>query len=206
CSLLVTIKIPTPAGPGFPATAASVYNRIIKSPILFFRKNESMNNKNIKPLKLNISFELAYEVISYSIFVIFICLSYVFVSYFFVFIFICLVYVFSSNLLSFNWYTVIFVVLAIFLYILKRKSYLLIEKDVLSIYYFYFFKKKKIEMKTIDEFVFYKSSRKVEIRSNNQTILIIYLKDKKKRKLLDWLVQHYPNIPCLFFSENETIG
>src|SRR5699024_1779730 len=94
----------------------------------------------------------------------------------------------------------------IFLYILKRKSYLLIEKDVLSIYYFYFFKKKKIEMKTIDEFVFYKSSRKVEIRSNNQTILIIYLKDKKKRKLLDWLVQHYPNIPCLFFSENETIG
>ncbi|HIZ71858.1 MAG TPA: EbsA family protein [Candidatus Atopostipes pullistercoris] len=149
-----------------------------------------MNNKNIKPLKLNIRFELAYEVISYSILVILIGLA----------------YVFASNLLAFNWYTVIFGVLAIFLYILKRKSYLLIEKDVLSIYYFYFFKKKKIEMKTIDEFVFYKSSRKVEIRSNNQTILIIYLKDKKKRKLLDWLVQHYPNIPCLFFSENETIG
>src|SRR5699024_6723750 len=91
------------------------------------------------------------------------------------------------------WYTVIFGVLAIFLYILKRKSYLLIEKDVLSIYYFYFFKKKKIEMKTIEEFVFYKSSRKVEIRSNNQTIIIIYLKDKKKKKLIEKLDKHNKN-------------
>ena len=41
-----------------------------------------MNNKNIKPLKLNIRFELAYEVISYSILVILIGLAYVFASNF----------------------------------------------------------------------------------------------------------------------------
>jgi len=149
-----------------------------------------MNNKNNEPLKLNVRFELAYEVISYSILVILIGLA----------------YVFASNLLAFNWYTVFFGALAIYLFFLKTKSYLLIEKDILSLYYFNFFKKKKIEMKAIDEFIFYESSRKVEIRSNKQTILIIYLKDKNKKKLLDWLVQHYPNIPCLFFNENETIG
>src|SRR5699024_10111441 len=121
-------------------------------------------------------------------------------------ILIGLAYVFASNLLAFNWYTVFFGALAIYLFFLKTKSYLLIEKDILSLYYFNFFKKKKIEMKAIDEFIFYESSRKVEIRSNKQTILIIYLKDKNKKKLLDWLVQHYPNIPCLFFNENETIG
>ncbi|SHE80679.1 hypothetical protein SAMN02745249_01194 [Atopostipes suicloacalis DSM 15692] len=149
-----------------------------------------MNNKNKESLKLNVRFELAYEVISYSILVILIGLA----------------YIFASNLLAFNWYTVIFGVLAIYIYILKNKSYLLIEQDVLSLYYYNFFKKKTIDMKTIDEFTFYESSRKVEIRSNNRTILILYLKDKNKKKLLDWLVQHYPSIPCLFFNENETIG
>ena len=84
-----------------------------------------MNNKNIKPLKLNIRFELAYEVISYSILVILIGLA----------------YVFASNLLAFNWYTVIFGVLAIFIYF-KKKKLLLIEKDVLSITIFIFKKKR----------------------------------------------------------------
>lgn len=149
-----------------------------------------MNKKNKESFKLNVRFELAYEVISYSVLIILIGLA----------------YIFASNLLAFNWYTVIFGVLAIFIYFLKTKSYLLIEKDALSLYYFYFFKKKKIDMKAIDEFIFYASSQKVEIRSNNRTILVLYLKDKNKKKLLDWLVQHYPSIPCLFFNENETIG
>lgn len=147
------------------------------------------NNKN-EPLKLNICFELAYEIIYYSIFVILIGLA----------------FIFASNLLTFNWYSVIFGLLAILLIILKTKSFLLIEEGTLSIYYLKYLHKAQIEMKTIDEFIFYERERRVEVRSNKKTILVLYLKDKNKKRLLDWLVQHYPNIPCLFFNENEING
>lgn len=149
-----------------------------------------MKNKKNEPFKLNIRFELAYEVISYSVIIILIGLA----------------YVFASNLLTFNWYTVTFGLLAIFLLVLKINSYLLIENGVLSIFYLKFIKKTKIDMKIINEFIFYESSRKVEIRSNKKTIFTLYLKDKNKKKLLDWLVQHYPSIPCLFFKDNKIIG
>ena len=62
----------------------------------------------------------------------------------------------------------------------------------------FIFKKEKIEMKTIDNLSFYKSSRKVEIRSNNQTILIIYLKDKKKRKTTRLVSPTLSKYSCLF--------
>lgn len=149
-----------------------------------------MKNKKIEPFRLNVCFELAYEVISYSVFIILAGLA----------------YVFASNLLTFNWYSVIFGLLAIIIFILKKNSYLLIKDDVLYVYYLKFVKKAKIDMKAINEFVFYESNRKVEIRINKRNVLTLYLKDKNKKKLLDWLVQNYPNIPCLFFNENETIG
>lgn len=147
------------------------------------------NNKN-EPLKLNIYFELAYEIIYYSILVILIGLA----------------FIFASNLLAFNWYSVIFGVLALVLVVLKTKSFLLIEEGILSIYYLKFLQKTKVEMKTIDEFIFYERGRRVEVRSNKKTFLVLHLKDKNKKKLLDWLVQNYPDIPCLFFKENEVNG
>src|SRR5699024_12195572 len=105
-----------------------------------------------------------------------------------------------------NLYSVVCCWLDIMLFILKKNSYLLIKDDVLYVYYLKVVKKAKIDMKAINEFVFYESNRKVEIRINKRNVLTLYLKDKNKKKLLDWLVQNYPNIPCLFFNENETIG
>lgn len=82
----------------------------------------------------------------------------------------------------------------------------MIEEGILSIYYLKFLQKTKVEMKTIDEFIFYERGRRVEVRSNKKTFLVLHLKDKNKKKLLDWLVQNYPDIPCLFFKENEVNG
>ncbi len=133
-----------------------------------------------KTLKLHMKIELAYEVILYSL--IFICIG--------------IAYVFASNLLTFNWFTVAFALIAIALIVLKHKSYFKIKEDTLSTYYFHFFRKDTIEMRTVDAFLFYASGTRVELMSNDQAILVLYLKEKNKTILMNWLMHHYPEIPC----------
>lgn len=147
------------------------------------------HNKN-EPFKLKIGLELAYEIIFYSLLIIVIGLA----------------YIFASNLLTFNWYTIVFGVVAIFLLFLKQNNFAVIEDGVLTVHYLKFIEYKKIEMKTIDEFIFYEQGRRVEARSNKQTILVLHLKQKNKKILMDWLVQNYPNIPCYFLNESEING
>jgi len=129
-------------------------------------------------------FELAYEIIFYSI----------------IFILVGLAYVFASNLLVFNWYTVLFGALALALLVLKRVSYFKIENGVLSAHYFKFFTKEKIQMITISEFLFYEENSVVEVKSSDKVILRLHLSNKNKEKLLNWLMQFYPNIPCLIIN------
>src|SRR5690625_410778 len=112
-----------------------------------------MSYKKNEPLKLKIGLELAYEIIFYSVLIIFIGLA----------------YIFASNLLTFNWYTVIFGIIAIFLIFLKQNNQVIIENDVLTVYYLKFIQFKRIELKTIDEFIFYEQGRKVEFRSDRKS-------------------------------------
>lgn len=139
------------------------------------------NNKN-KSIKLPIKFELAYEIIFISSFIILIGTA----------------YLFASNLLAFNWFTVLFGILAIGFLYLKYQSHLLIKNDVLTIIYFKWIPKETIDMKTISEVVFYENSRIVEIKSSDQVLAQMYLTNKNKQKLMDFIVKQYSNLPCFY--------
>lgn len=141
-----------------------------------------MKNKEIEPLKLKIQFELAYEIIFIST----------------VIILTGLAYLFASNLLRFNWYSVIFGLVALFILILRANSYLIIEDDALKLKIFYFITYKEYEMNTIDKFVFLDQSRKIKITVKQTKESIIYLTEKNRYKLLNWLVKNYPDISCLY--------
>lgn len=146
-----------------------------------------MNDKKMEPFKLKIQFELAYEIIIYSILMIFIGIA----------------FVFGSNLLTFNWYSLIFAIFALFIIYLKRNSYLVIEDNKLCISYMKFMDQIHIDLIDIEEFVFYEQGRKVNIKTKAGKLIPIHLSDKNKQKLLDQLVSHYPNIPCLFLKNSH---
>lgn len=140
---------------------------------------------NIKPLiKVRVQYELAYEIIFNSLIIIFVGAA----------------YLFASNLLNFNWYTILFGVTAILLIYFKFESYLQIENDKLTITYCKYIKSLQLDLKTISEIVFYSNKRQVEIKSNGNVVKIIYLNRKMKEKLLNYIVNHYPNIPCIYID------
>lgn len=146
-----------------------------------------MNNKKIEPFKLKLKFELAYEVISYSTLTILIGIA----------------FVFGSNLLTFNWYSFIFAIIAIFFLYLKRNSYLVIENHKLSIFYMQCLQKAQVDMKDIEEFNFFEQDKQVKIKTNSKQVITIHLTDRNKQRLLDWLVQYYPTIPCLYLKHRN---
>lgn len=146
-----------------------------------------MNDKKMEPFKLKIQFELAYEIIIYSILMIFIGIA----------------FVFGSNLLTFNWYSLIFAIFALFIIYLKRNSYLVIEDNKLCISYMKFMDQIHIDLIDIEEFVFYEQGRRVNIKIKTDKLIPIHLSDKNKQKLLDLLVSNYPNIPCLFLKHTR---
>lgn len=140
---------------------------------------------NIKPLiKVRVQYELAYEIIFNSLIIIFVGAA----------------YLFASNLLNFNWYTILFGLTAILLIYFKFESYLQIENDKLTITYCKYIKSLQLDLKTINEIVFYSNKRQVEIKSNGNVVKIIYLNRKMKEKLLNYIVNHYPNIPCIYID------
>lgn len=141
----------------------------------------------MEPFKLKIQFELAYEIIIYSILMIFIGIA----------------FVFGSNLLTFNWYSLIFAIFALFIIYLKRNSYLVIEDNKLCISYMKFMDQIHIDLIDIEEFVFYEQGRRVNIKIKTDKLIPIHLSDKNKQKLLDLLVSNYPNIPCLFLKHTR---
>lgn len=140
--------------------------------------------KNKPELKLHVKYELSYEIIFVSSFIILFGIA----------------YVFASNLLTFNWFTVIFGLLAIAFIYLKHQSYLQIDNDILAIVYFKFFTKEKVQLITVSEFVFYENSRLVEVRSSDQVLARVYLTKKNKEKLLNYMVNHYSDIPCIYYD------
>lgn len=143
-----------------------------------------MKNNNIPTIKLRIQYELAYEIIHYSL----------------IFIAFGLAYIFASNLLSFNWFTVLFIILATLLIYFKKENYILIKNNMLQIIYWKFLTSKEIQMKDIKEFTFYEKSRLVEIELSNNEVLTCYLKKKQREKLLNYLILYFPRIPCILIN------
>lgn len=139
--------------------------------------------KQEKPyFKLPIQQELAYEVISISIIVILFGVA----------------FLFATNLLSFNWYTVLFVLLSLFVIYLKRSCHLVIADNQLTIRYYKFSKPFQIAMDSIAEMTFHEKKRQVKIKNISGAVTFIYLNMKNKEKLLNYIVQHYPEIDCIF--------
>ncbi len=150
------------------------------------RENDGMN-KNNETLKLNIRFEFSIEVIL-------LCL---------IFILFGLAFLLTSNLLAFNWISVVLILLGFTLIYLKTSSYIELKKDTVTIQYMKYMYKKTLTTHQIKQFVFYKSSLLVEIQAKNQKVVPFYLKQKNRERLLNFLVNHYPDIPCLFYDKTD---
>lgn len=141
-----------------------------------------MENQEKPHLKLHLQQELAYEIISISIIVILFGLS----------------FLFATNLLSFNWYSIFFAVLFASGIYVKCSSHLVIENNQLTIRYYKFIKPFNLNMTQIDEMIFHHKKRQVQIKNLSGTVTLIYLNRKNKEKLLNYIVQYYPKIDCLF--------
>ncbi len=143
--------------------------------------------KKKKSLQLKVRYELAYEIIFNSLAIILFGIS----------------FLFATNLLRFNWYTVFFAFLtAVFLY-LKNTSYLIIEDDQLKLIYFKFYQAAEIKMDYIQEFIFYENKPVVGVKTSTQGVTRIYLRERNKKRLLDWLIQQCPEISALYISQNQ---
>lgn len=144
-----------------------------------------MKNKK-EMIKLPIHFDLVNEIIYKSIIVIFFGMA----------------YLFGFNLLRFNFYSVFFGMITFLLIYFKRASYLLIEEGRLEIIYFNYYRSFEIEMDQIDQCVFYNESSLVEIKTKDQENIQLYLKDKNKEKLLDWMIKHCPHISPIYIEKH----
>lgn len=146
-----------------------------------------MESKRTNQLKIRIRYEAAYEIIFSSVIIIFVGLA----------------FLFASNLLAFNWYTVVFGIIGLSLLYLKYSSYVIFDEKNLEIIYFKFFIKETIPLSTIKEFTFYEKSWKTEVKTKRNQKYKFYLSEKNEQILLDWLVNYYPNISCIFVSEKR---
>lgn len=141
--------------------------------------------KQEKPyLKLHIQHELAYEVISVSIIII------LFGSAF----------LFATNLLSFNWYTVLFAFLFMGSLYLKKSCHLVIADDLLSVTYYKVSTPLSVGMTQLTEMTFHEKKRQVKLHTTSGAVTLIYLNMKNKQKLLNFIVQYYPTIDCIFIK------
>lgn len=142
---------------------------------------DTMSVNKISRLKLRLQYEFAYKIILNSI----------------IFILVGLCYLFASNILSFNWYSLLFGILAIFFIYLKKNSYLLIEDNTISVYYFKFYKRVEVSVDMIHEIIVNANDNKVEINNKKNKVIQIYLNDLEKEKLLNYIIHNYPNISCI---------
>lgn len=137
-------------------------------------------------IKLPVRFDLVNEVIYKSILIILFGLA----------------YLFAFNLLRFNWYSLFLGLIVVGLIYFKSLSYLKIEKNYLEIYYFNYYQKTKIKMNQIDECVFYDQNSLVELKTKENRKITIYLKERNKEKLLNWMIKNYPNISPIYIEKN----
>lgn len=144
-----------------------------------------MQNKK-EMIKLPVRFDLVNEVIYKSILIILFGLA----------------YLFAFNLLRFNWYSLFLGLIVVGLIYFKSLSYLKIEKNYLEIYYFNYYQKTKIKMNQIDECVFYDQNSLVELKTKENRKITIYLKERNKEKLLNWMIKNYPNISPIYIEKN----
>lgn len=133
-------------------------------------------------MKLHLQQELAYEVISASVLVILFGLA----------------YLFATNLLSVNFFSIIFALLFLLGIYLKLSCHIIISEDQLTICYYKYLESMNVDMKQIDELIFHQKERQIEIKDNNGHATPIFMNMKNKEKLLNYLVQYYPEIDCIF--------
>lgn len=142
-----------------------------------------MKNKN-KMIKLPIHLDWINEIIYGSI----------------IFIVFGIAYLFAFNFLRFNWYSVFFSVLTLVLIYFKRASYLKIEDDRLKIVYFHFYEMFDLKMNQVEQCIFYEGTRRVDILTNQQETISLYLKERHKETLLDGIIQRYPHISPIYIQ------
>lgn len=144
-----------------------------------------MNKHKKAPLIIHIQHELAYEIISVSVIIILLGIT----------------FLTASNLLRFNWYTVIFFILTMGMIYLKWANQLRIKDDQLLISYYRTSAQINIDMHSIQEIVFYKYKRNVEIKTNSGEVIQVFMRLKNQKKLLNYIFQHYPEVKCMFQSK-----
>lgn len=138
--------------------------------------------KNIKPkFKIPIQQELAYEIISRSLIVIFLGLT----------------VLTATNFARFNWYTVIFFIITIVMIYLYSTNELLIKQDDLLVTYYKIHKPIHINIQSISDIIFHKHKRQVNIKTVSGEVHPVYIGLKNKKKLLNYLVLHHPGINCI---------
>lgn len=151
------------------------------------RENDDMKNEQIPTLKLRIQFEFAIEVILTSLFIILLGIA----------------FLFASNLLTFNWASILFGVGAIIFIYFKNLSYLEIKEDELTLCYFKYLNKKSTPMNQVNQFVFHENNLLIEVHTKNKNKTTFYLKQKNREKLLNYIINHYPEIPCLIYEQTN---
>lgn len=140
-----------------------------------------MKNHEKPTIKLRVQLELAYEIIYKSVIVIFIGLA----------------FLFASNMLILNGYSLAFGTIAILMFYFKIESHIKIHNNYFEYTVFKYIKVFKIDMNQVNEFIFYKNKRIVEIKLNNSNVAVIHLKLNQKEKLLNHILNFYPDIPCI---------
>ena len=145
-----------------------------------------MKKNEKKSIKLSVRFDCINEIIYYSILIILFGSA----------------YLFTSNLLRFNWYSVIFASLTLILIYLKRASYLIVENGQLRVVYCHSYLIVALSMDEVEHFIFYEEKRLVKIKTKSGDSFAVYLTEKNKEYLLNWLIKYYPKILPIYI-END---
>lgn len=143
-----------------------------------------MENKKSR-IQLPIQFDLINEIIFKSIIIILFGIA----------------YLFAFNLLRVNLYTIFFALLLLILIYLKKQSYLKIDKDYLEIHCFKYYQKVKLKIREVTEIVFYNQHSFIEIKTKNGAKVKVYLKNKNKEKLLNWIIKNCPDIRPIYIDK-----
>lgn len=140
-----------------------------------------------KEMKLNLSFEPAYQVIYWSLI--------------WLLLFIGLIVLLEYT--RFNWISIVLITVAVILMIPTRRHFLKIRNN--SLFVFYIFKETiEIPLSTIER-IEYSHSRKVELISQKKKRAFLYLSKKNKKAFIDYLQTNYSSIDLVKQEELKKI-
>ncbi|API89464.1 hypothetical protein BKP56_09450 [Marinilactibacillus sp. 15R] len=140
-----------------------------------------MNIKAESNVKTNIKIKLNLEPAFQTIY-----LSSIFISF-------CVAVVFTTTIESFNWGTVLFLILALILFYLKKETYLRISEEKLQLCYFAGIKDRVVELDNITSVVISNPGGEVTLTTDQKTI-VFYLNKHSQQLFLQRLEKYNLNI------------